>query len=137
VRARLLLPLLVAAALLGGCGGPPPPDEATSRTQIKQIVLEWHRYQADGNGKAGCALLTKRARYAQGGDKCAASIDRYRTFAAPIRQALRDTQVDQVVVIGDKATAKTHTTATVGGVTRTTPPATIPLRWEGGRWRVD
>jgi hypothetical protein len=40
-------------------------------------------------------------------------------------------------VAGDQATAKTHTTATVDGVKRETPPATIPLRWEGGRWKVD
>jgi hypothetical protein len=137
VRARPLAPLLAAVALLGGCGGPPPPDDATSRAQIRQIVLDWHRYQAEGNGKAGCALLTKRARYAQGGDKCEQSIDTYRRYSAAIRQALRDTQVDDVVVTGDKATARTHTTATVGGVKKTTPPATIPLRWEGGRWRVD
>ena len=129
--------LLAAAVLLGGCGGPPPPDPATSRTQIRKIVLDGHRYQADGNGKAGCALLTKRARYAQGGDGCAQSIDRYRNFAAPIRQALRDTQVDNVVVTGDQATATTHTTATVGGVRKRTPPAIIPMRWEGGRWKVD
>jgi hypothetical protein len=135
VSARLVVP--VAAVVLAGCGGPPPPDEATSRAQITKIVLDWHRYQADGNGRAGCALLTKRARYAQGGDRCERSIDRYASLAAPIRQALRDTKVDSVVVTGDKATAKTHTTATVGGVTRKTPPATIPLRWEKGRWKVD
>lgn len=129
--------LLVAAALVGGCGGAPVPDDATSRTQIVRAVLAWHRYQADANGKAGCALLTKRARYAQGGDKCARSIDRYASLAAPIRQALRDTKVDKVTITGDKATVVTHTTATRGGVTRKTPPATIPLRWERGRWRVD
>ena len=129
--------LFVAAALVVGCGGPPVPDEATSRPQIVRTVLAWHRYQADGNGKAGCALLTKRARYAQGGDNCAASIDRYSSLAAPIRQALRDTKVDKVTITGDKATVVTHTTATKGGVTRKTPPATIPLRWEKGRWRVD
>jgi hypothetical protein len=129
--------LLVAAALVAGCGGPPPPDDATSRTQIVRAVLAWHRYQADGNGKAGCALLTKRARYAQGGDGCARSIDRYSSFAAPIRQALRDTKVDSVTITGDKATVVTHTIATRGGVTRKTPPATIPVRWEHGRWRVD
>jgi hypothetical protein len=136
VRARLAA-LLAAASLVGGCGGPPPPDDATSRTQIVRAVLAWHRYQADGNGKAGCALLTKRARYAQGGDDCARSIDRYASFAAPIRQALRDTKVDEVTITGDKATVVTHTTATRDGVTRKTPPATIPLRWERGRWRVD
>jgi hypothetical protein len=129
--------LLVASAVVAGCGGPPPPDDATSRTQIVRAVLAWHRYQADGNGKAGCALLTKRARYAQGGDDCARSIDRYASFSAPIRQALRDTKVDKVTITGDKATVVTHTTATRGGVTRKTPPATIPLRWERGRWRVD
>jgi hypothetical protein len=136
VRA-LLAVLLAAATLLGGCGGPPPPDEATSRTQITTTVLAWHRYQADGNGKAGCALLTKRARHAQGGDDCERSIDRYASFAAPIRQALRDTKVDSVSITGDKATAVTHTMATRNGVTSRTPAATIPLRWEGGRWRVD
>ena len=135
MRARLAV--LAAAALVGGCGGAPVPDEATSRAQITRTVLAWHRYQADGNGKAGCALLTKRARYAQGGKACEKSIDRYRTFSAPLRQALRDTRVDEVVVTGDKATAKTHTTATVGGVVKKTPPAVIPLRWEKGRWRVD
>ena len=129
--------LLVAAALVAGCGGPPPPDDATSRTQITRAVLAWHRYQADADGKAGCALLTKRARYAQGGDDCARSIERYSSLAAPVRQALRDTKVDKVTITGDKATVVTHTTATEGGVTRKTPPATIPLRWERGRWRVD
>jgi hypothetical protein len=137
VRARQLAILFAAVVLLPGCGSPPPPDDATSRTQIRQIVLDWHRYQAEGNGKAGCALLTKRARYAQGGDKCERSIDRYRNFEAPLRQALRDTQVDSVVVTGDKATAETHTMATIDGVRKRTPPATIPLRWEGGRWKVD
>ena len=136
MRARLAV-VILAAAVLGGCGGPPPPDDATSRAQIAKIVLEWHRYQADGNGKAWCALLTKRARYAQGGDKCEQSIARYRSFSAALRQALRDTKVDSVVVTGDKATAQTHTTATVGGVSKRTPSATIPLRWEKGRWRVD
>jgi hypothetical protein len=135
VRARIAV--LALAAVLCGCGGPPPPDDATSRAEIIKIVLEWHRYQADGNGKAWCALLTKRARYAQGGAKCEQSIARYRSFSAPLRQALRETKVDSVAVTGDKATAQTHTTAIVGGVTRRTPPATIPLRWEGGRWRVD
>ena len=137
VRARLAVLATTAAALVGGCGGTPPPDDATSRAQITTIVLNWHRYQADGNGKAGCALLTKRARYSMGGDKCERTIDGYASFSAPIRQALRDTKVDSVAVTGDKATAQTHTTATVGGVTRKTPPATIPLRWEGGRWKVD
>ena len=137
MRVAVSTVLVTVAALLGGCGGPPPPDDATSRAQITKIVLDWHRYQADGNGKAGCALLTKRARYAQGGDKCERSIDRYRSLSAPIRQALRDTKVDSVVVAGDQATVRTHTTATVGGVTRRTPPATIPVRWESGRWRVD
>jgi hypothetical protein len=129
--------LLVAATVVAGCGGPPVPDDATSRAQITRAVLAWHRYQADANGKAGCALLTKRARYAQGGDNCAASIDRYASLAAPIRQALRDTKVDKVTITGDKAEVVTHTTATKGGVTRKTPPATIPVRWEKGRWRVD
>ena len=76
MRARLT-GLLVAAAVVAGCGGPPVPDDATSRAQITRAVLAWHRYQADANGKAGCALLTKRARYAQGGDDCARSIERY------------------------------------------------------------
>jgi hypothetical protein len=129
--------LLAAGALAGGCGGAPPPDDATSRTQIVRTVLAWHRYQADGNGKAGCALLTKRARYAQGGDNCARSIDRYASLAAPIRQALRETKVDEVTITGDKATVVTHTTATRDGVTRKTPPATIPVRWERGHWLVD
>jgi hypothetical protein len=137
VRARFAFLLLFAAALVGGCGGPPPPGDAASRAQITRTVLAWHRYQADGNGKAGCALLTKRARYAQGGDKCARSIDRYASFAAPIRQALRDTKVDSVTITGDKATVQTHTIATRDGVSRKTPPATIPVRWERGRWRVD
>ena len=79
----------------------------------------------------------RRSRYAQGGDKCAQSIARYRSLSAPIRQALRDTKVDSVAVTGDKATAQTHTTATVDGVTRKTPSTTIPLRWEAGRWKVD
>jgi hypothetical protein len=135
VRARLAV--LLAAGAVAGCGGPPPPDDATSRTQIVRTVLAWHRYQADGNGKAGCALLTKRARYAQGGDGCARSIARYASLAAPIRKALRDTKVDKVTITGDKATALTHTTATRNGVTSRTPSATIPLRWERGRWRVD
>ena len=134
---RHALALLVAAALIGGCGGAPPPDDATSRAQITRTVLAWHRYQADGNGKAGCALLTKRARYAQGGDDCERSIDRYASLAAPIRKALRETKVDKVTITGDKATVLTHTMATRDGVTRNTPPATIPLRWERGRWRVD
>jgi hypothetical protein len=129
--------LVAAATLVGGCGGAPPPDDATSRAQITRTVLAWHRYQADGDGKAGCALLTRRARYAQGGDDCERSIARYASFAAPIRQALRDTEVDSVTITGDKATAQTHTTVTRGGVTSRTPPATIPVRWEGGRWRVD
>ncbi len=137
MRARLAVLALAAAALVGGCGGAPVPDDATSRGQITKIVLDWHRYQADGNGKAGCALLTKRARYSMGGDKCERTIDGYASYSAPIRQALRDTQVDSVTVAGDQATAKTHTTATVGGVKRRTPSATIPLRWEGGRWKVD
>ena len=137
MRARLAVLAAVAAALVGGCGGAPPPDDATSRAQIRKIVLEWHRYQADGNGKAWCALLTRRSRYAQGGAKCEQSIARYRSLSAPIRQALRDTKVDSIAVTGDKATAQTHTTATVDGVTRKTPPTTIPLRWEGGRWKVD
>lgn len=136
MRARLAV-LATAAALVGGCGSVPPPDDATSRAQITKIVLEWHRFQADGNGKAWCALLTRRSRYAQGGAKCEQSIARYRSLSAPIRQALRDTKVDSVAVTGDKATAQTHTTATIDGVTRTTPPTTIPLRWEGGRWKVD
>jgi hypothetical protein len=137
VHARLAVLATIAAALVSGCGGAPPPDDATSHAQIKKIVLEWHRYQADGNGKAWCALLTRRSRYAQGGDKCEQSIARYRSLSAPIRQALRDTKVDSIAVTGDKATAQTHTTATVDGVTRKTPPTTIPLRWEGGRWKVD
>ena len=137
MRARLAVLAAVTAALVSGCGGAPPPDDATSRAQIRKIVLEWHRYQADGNGKAWCALLTRRSRYAQGGAKCEQSIAGYRSFSAPIRQALRDTKVDSIAVTGDKATAQTHTTATVDGVTRKTPPTTIPLRWEGGRWKVD
>jgi hypothetical protein len=137
VHARAAAFLAAAAVLVAGCGGPPVPDDATSRAQITRAVLAWHRYQADANGKAGCALLTKRARYAQGGDDCARSIERYSSLAAPVRQALRDTTVDKVTITGDKATVVTHTTATEGGVTRKTPPATIPLRWERGRWRVD
>src|SRR6188472_400287 len=104
MRVAVSTVLVTVAALVGGCGGPPPPDDATSRAQITKIVLDWHRYQADGNGKAGCALLTKRARYAQGGENCAKSIDRYASLAAPIRQALRDTKVDKVTITGDKAT---------------------------------
>jgi hypothetical protein len=135
VRARLPA-VLAAVAVLSGCGEVPPPDDATSRSQIKTVVLEWHRYQADGNGKAGCALLSKRARYANGGDKCERTIDALGQLAAPIRQALRATQVDSVAITGDKATAVTHTTATRNGVTSKTPTATIPLRWEGGRWVI-
>src|SRR3954454_4707021 len=115
---------------MAGCGGPPVPDDATSRAQITRAVLAWHRYQADADGKAGCALLTKRARYAQGGDGCARSIERYASLAAPIRQALRDTKVDKVTIPGDRAPVVTHTAATRGGAPRRPPPATIPLRWE-------
>ena len=134
---RTLAVLLVVAGLVAGCGGAPPPDDATSRTQITRAVLAWHRYQADANGRAGLCAADQAGRYAQGGDDCARSIERYSSLAAPIRQALRDAKVDKVTITGDKATVVTHTTATEGGVTRKTPPATIPLRWERGRWRVD
>ena len=136
MRARLTS-VLIAAVVVAGCGGAPVPDDATSRAQITRAVLAWHRYQADANGKAGCALLTKRARYAQGGADCAARSTA--TRRSPPRSARRcaTPRWTQVTITGDKATVVTHTTATEGGVTRKTPPATIPLRWERGRWRVD
>ena len=127
------------------------PGAVTSRGLVTTTVLEWHRAQANGDGEAGCRLLTDdsqdaavesdrsimRAAGIEPAETCVEAVDRFGTFAGSFRAMMLSTQVDAVNVRGDRATATVHTRVTIRGTTRDTPPAQIPLRWVGGRWLID
>jgi hypothetical protein len=136
--------------LPAGCGGEAPPDASTSEQLITTAVLDWHRLQAARDGDAACNLLTdkqqgvlvdSRAKISRAigqspPQDCAQAIASGPT-SAQFQQLMLNTQVDAVRVEGERATATAHTTATVNGIERRTPPAEIPLRWEDGRWLID
>jgi len=147
MRARLAA---VAAALvvLAGCGDDSPPDQATSRGLVESVVLDWHRFQAEGDGEAGCRLLTDEGQAeilkldrdiakslgTARPDSCAAAVAKIGRWSEESRQVLRDTEIDAVRVDGARATVTAHTSAVVNGVRRQTPPVDIRLRWQDDRW---
>jgi len=149
---RACLTAVAATIALAGCGDAPLPDEATSRLLVEQVVLDWHRFQADGNGESGCRLLTGERQDAMAelhreiaasieGDPvpedCTAAVATYASFPDSARQMLRDTRVDTVRLDGERATATAHTTVVLRGVERQTPPVELPLVWSDGRWLID
>ena len=147
---RALIGALGALGLLAGCGDEPPPDQATSRTMVETTILDWHRAQAAGDGKAGCRLLTEQGQAAlvKGARKtaaivgtsapgsCAQAVAKYAAFSDTFRQAMLNTRVDAVRLDGERATATAHTSVVANGVLRQTPPADIGLRWDDGRWLI-
>ena len=140
-----------ALVLLAGCGGGPPPDDATSRGLVAKTVLDWHRAQADGDGEAGCELLTGKAQAktvkfdrklaAIGGNKppenCVEAVATALRGSARLRELMLNTRVDAVRIEGERATATAHTSAVINGVVRQVPPADLRLRWEDGHWLMD
>jgi hypothetical protein len=147
---RAALAALAAVVLLAGCGGEPLPDEATSRAMVERTVLDWHRFQAEGNGEAGCRLLTEEQQEGavesdreiaeligtEAADDCAEAVAKIKRFSDTARQLFLNTQVDAVRLEGERATATVHTSAVVNGATHVTQPVDIPLRWDGGRWLI-
>jgi hypothetical protein len=146
---RALIAALGALVLLAGCGDEPP-DQATSRGMVETTILDWHRAQAAGDGKAGCRLLTEKGQAALlKGDRkiaaivgtsapgsCAQAVAKYGSFSDTFRQAMLNTRVDAVRLDGERATATVHTSAVANGVLRQIPPADIALRRDDGRWLI-
>jgi hypothetical protein len=141
--------LAAALVLLSGCGGGPPEGEAANMALVRDTVLSWHTLQADRDARA-CELVTsdavermlafeRKTATAIGTpapEDCEAMIAG-RPNSEEYRTLMLNTIVDVVRVDGVRATATAHTSATLRGVVRTTQPVPIPLRWDGGRWRVD
>jgi hypothetical protein len=148
---RIRLAIVAAVGLLSGCGGTPPPDEATSRALVRQVVLDWHRDLAAGDGEAGCALLTEAQQDqmvdfdrnlaktigTDGADTCADAVSKTGEISESGKQVLLNTQVDSVAIHGDHATVVVHSSAVLGGIARPVGAVDIPLRWEDGRWLID
>jgi hypothetical protein len=147
---RPLSAALAAAFLLAGCGGGSPPDESTSRTQIEQTVLDVHRHEVSGNGKAACELFTEKTREQvvadnrklqlgdEPADSCEEAIEKQAHLYASgtIREAMTNVVIDAVEITGERATVTTHSSAHRNGVLTQIPPATLHLAWEDGRWRM-
>jgi hypothetical protein len=148
---RIRLVLVAVVGLLSGCGGSPPPDEATSRALVQQVVLDWHRDLAAGDGEAGCALLTEAQQNqmvdfdrnlaktigTDGADTCADAVSKTGAISEPGKQVLLNTHVDSIAIHGDRATAVVHSSAVLGGISQPVGEVDIPLRWEDGRWLID
>lgn len=149
VAMRRWVAVVVVVLLPAGCGEEAPPDVATSERLVTTTVLDWHRLQAAHDGEAACALLTEKQRTvivdsraaimrAVGEpptEDCAEAIARGPS-SAQFQELMLNTEVDAVRVEGEQATATAHTTATIRGVPRRTPPARIGLRWVDGRWLI-
>src|SRR5215207_10133728 len=138
-----------AVVLLAGCGSGSPPDEATSRSQIEQTVLDVHRYEREGNGEAACGLFTedtrektvesdRKVRADKPAESCEEAIEKqaYVYSLGSAGEIMRNVVVDAVQIDGERATATTHTSAHQNGVLVQIPPTTFQFRWEDGRWRM-
>jgi uncharacterized protein len=106
---RTRIAALAALLLLAGCGHAPPPDPATSRAMVARAVLDWHRFQGEANGEAGCPLLTEKVQAAMveqsrktariagtpPPETCVEAVAGY-PKGARFRALMRNTQVDAV-----------------------------------------
>ena len=145
---------LAVLLVLAGCGGGSPPDEATSRAQIEQTVLDAQRFIAAGDGDAACELFTEKTRKAtvesdrkvrasisgeEPAESCEEAIEKQAVIYAQGagREMQANVVVDAVEVHGERATATMHTSATLRGALQSLPPWTAALRWDDGRWRMD
>ena len=148
---RVHVAALAVGVLLSGCANGPPADEAASRGLVQKTLLDWHRAQAAGDGEAGCRMLTEKRQAGMvkadrelsatigrvPADSCVGVVANYAQHSDQFRELMRNSRVDSVHLNGERATAIMHTSVVLNGVTRDTPPASLALRWDDGRWLVD
>jgi ketosteroid isomerase-like protein len=142
-------PKLILAALAGTLALAPaailtaaPPDE---ERRAAHAVEAWHAALADRDPERACALLTPEARRTFTGDDATwlepGGCKQVLTLSAALltdreRALLRDLEVGDVVVDGDRATAALPETHAVALVTRQYARS-ARLRRLAGRWLLD
>lgn len=141
---RLLGPAIILAVAAGGCGGSSATSQQQSTKQsVTQTVRSYIAAQAGGDGQAACALLTSSGQQelislvtkaSKGAlpitPSCADAVTLIRTFAgATIIDALQHSQVGNVQVNGDRATAQV-----VDGSAFSAQQ--VALQKVGGAWKI-
>jgi hypothetical protein len=126
---RTALPVIAAIIAVAGCGGT---NSISDRDRVRDIVQQYFGATAGGDGNKACRLLAEQARtgFAARLDvpparDCEANVRKVARRSVP----LRSTQVSQVVIAGDEATAR---------VTSARPPysSSVALAREGGSWKL-
>ena len=122
---------------MGRCS-PPAAAESDKPTDTEQIrtALETY-YKAFGKGDSGGAATSspkgtkEELEKAAGGKDCTEVLDQAlkRPDYAKVAPKLVNVQVTEIMIAGDKATAK----AAVPGVGR---PTLVPVKKEGGAWKI-
>lgn len=126
---------MVGAALLAGCGGHPglPPPTGSDRDQIAQTVRGYLKALADSDASTACEELTATAQQdlatMGGSGSCETGAASLSTQVQDSdRRSLRSAKVFDQRIHGARATAK------VTG--KGTPPRSLPLEKEDGRWKI-
>jgi hypothetical protein len=121
------LPFLLAASLAVGltaCGG-------SSSDDVKSALQDYNNAVADKDAGKACSLLSNQAKKTIGG-KCEATLKSgFALLTAKQLSAFKATEIKNIKVSGDKATA-TITFPKDSGV----PPQTQTLVKENGDWHL-
>lgn len=137
IRVPVFACVLAAAALIAtGCGG----GGQTDKQRVEAVVTTYYRAFGSGDSNTACnqlATATVAALEKAGGKKCAQVLDaaQKRPDYARVAPKLNGVKVTAVKVTGKAATATTQVpgVATADGTGVTT---TVPLRKEGGSWKI-
>src|SRR2546429_8188621 len=128
-RAGPIALLLVAAAFgAAGCGG-----ASSNKAQIESTIRTYYTAFANGDSAKACDQLSTSTRAELerqgGGRKCADLLTAAggRPGAKRVKPALKNPKFGTVNVTGNNATVS----LTVAGT-----PTTVPLKKEGGRWKI-
>ena len=127
-RAGPIALVLAAAFAAAGCGG-----SSSNKAQIESTIRTYYTAFANGDSAKACDQLSTSTRatleHQGGGRKCADLLTAagQRPGAQKVKPALKSPKFGAVNVTGNNATAS----VTVAGT-----PTTVPLKKEGGDWKI-
>jgi hypothetical protein len=129
---------VAAALLVAGCGGKPKPSE---KQQIQTVLTTYYKAFGSGDTGGACHELAKDTKEAL--EKAAGGKDCTEVLAAALKQPdyariaskLGGARITNVTIAMDKATARILL-PDVPGATGEGARTTVPLKKEGGAWKI-